>query len=208
MSASDRRAVQLAPGAGAWSMSECFDHLNISAAQLFIPGIDAAIADARRRDLTSAGPFVYPALQRIFLRLSEPPPKVRFRAPGDLPARATRPADGRASRVHDWQDGLAERIRPGGRPRPATRASPVAGAALDVESRHHLRCRSLAHERRHIWQAREVPRSPGFLSGLTQRRKRKRPLPASGSGLVRPARRGRTPAASCRRLPRLSACLR
>jgi hypothetical protein len=30
-------------------MSGCFDHLNLSAANLFMPSIDAAIATARRR---------------------------------------------------------------------------------------------------------------------------------------------------------------
>ena len=34
---------------GRWSMAGCFDRLNKSAAQIFIPKIDAAIADARAR---------------------------------------------------------------------------------------------------------------------------------------------------------------
>ena len=37
---------------------------------LFIPTIDAAIADARARKLESPGPFTYPLLERLFLRMS------------------------------------------------------------------------------------------------------------------------------------------
>src|SRR6185369_3963570 len=47
------------PGPGRWSMAGCFDHLNKSAAQLFIPNIDAAIANATTQGLKSDGPFAY-----------------------------------------------------------------------------------------------------------------------------------------------------
>ena len=46
-----------------------------------VPAIDGAIADARSRKLESVGPFTYPLLERLFLRMTEPPPKMRFRAP-------------------------------------------------------------------------------------------------------------------------------
>src|SRR4029453_4593460 len=76
--------------AGRWSMAECFEHLNASAAKLFIPGIDGAIAKAHADGLRSTGPFVSPVLQGLFLRFSEPPPKIRFRAPAPV-----RPAGGK-----------------------------------------------------------------------------------------------------------------
>ena len=142
-------------------MSECFDHLNISAAQQFIPAIDAAIADAKRRDLTSAGPFVYPALQRIFLRLSEPPPKIRFKAPGAFKPRQIRPLEDVRTEFMMWQDRFGERIR--------------NADGLDLQRARHRSLMpvwkwslgtflavALAHERRHIWQAREVASAPGF----------------------------------------------
>jgi hypothetical protein len=144
-----------------WSMSECFDHLNLTAEKLFIPAIDGALADARRRGLTSAGPFVYPALQRIFLRMSEPPLKLRLRAPGVVKPQLARPLAAVRSDFMAWQDRLDERIRQadGLDLQRARYRSPMPlwqwslGTFLAV---------SLAHERRHIWQAREVRNATGF----------------------------------------------
>jgi hypothetical protein len=144
-----------------WSMAECFDHLNITAEQLFIPRIDAAIALARQRGLTGPGPFVYPALQRIFLRLSEPPPKIRFKAPAAVKPKQTRPLTTVRNDFMTWQDRLGDRIRQadGLDLRRARHPSPMPlwqwslGTFLAV---------MLAHERRHVWQAREVRKTSGF----------------------------------------------
>ena len=151
------------PAPNRWSMCECFDHLNITAEQLFIPRIDAAIADARRRGLTSAGPFVYPALQRLFLRMNEPPPKIRFKAPTILKPKLIRPLAAVHGDFLNWQDRLGELIR--------------QADGLDLQKARHrslmplwtwslgtFMAVMLAHERRHIWQAREVRNATGFPS--------------------------------------------
>ena len=57
---------------GRWSMSGCFVHLNLSAAELFMPSIDAAIATARTQNLKSTGPFVYSAFERWYVNLERP----------------------------------------------------------------------------------------------------------------------------------------
>lgn len=154
------------PAPNRWSMCDCFEHLNITAEKLFVPRIDAAMADARRRGLTSAGPFVYSALQRIFLRLSEPPPKLRFKAPRAVKPQQTRPLAAVRGDFMMWQDRLGERIRQAdgfdlqrarhGSPMPFWRWS--LGTFLAV---------TLAHERRHIWQAREVRNAAGFPQAAT-----------------------------------------
>ncbi|MDO8793556.1 MAG: DinB family protein [Vicinamibacterales bacterium] len=149
------------PDPGRWSMSECFDHLNITAERNFIPGIDGAIADARKRGLTSAGPFVYPALQQLFLRVSEPPPKVRFKAPAAAKPKHPRPLSVVRDEFMAWQDRIAERIHQaeGLDLRKARHPTPLRvwrwslGTYLGV---------TLAHERRHIWQARQVRNTAGF----------------------------------------------
>lgn len=143
------------PAPERWSIGECFAHLNLTAAA-FVPAIDRAIADARARGLRGDGPFVYPLLERWFVGATEPPPRRRF------PARkAYRPAPGLdpdavMTAFAGWQDRLAERV-----------------AAADGLDLRRVRQRSpivplvkwtlggmfaivLAHERRHIWQAREV----------------------------------------------------
>jgi DinB family protein len=146
------------PGSNRWSMGECFDHLNISAKTLFVPGIDGAIADAKSRGLLSQGPFVHPALQRWFLHVSEPPPKMRFKAPGKVKQKTPRPVNDVRQEFLDWQDRLGERIR--------------LADGLDLRRASHgtlwrwtlgtYIAVCLAHERRHIWQARQVRNEPGF----------------------------------------------
>ncbi len=80
------------PEPGRWSMSGCFDHLNLSAANLFMPSIDAAIATARAQNLKSNGPFVYSAFERWCVRTNDAPPRHAF------PGAQTRAARCRASR--------------------------------------------------------------------------------------------------------------
>jgi hypothetical protein len=143
------------PADGRWSIGQCFDHLNRTAAA-FAPAMDRAIADARTRRITSAGPFAYPLLERLFVTSNEPPPKRRFRA-----FKAYRPpARTEPQAVMDafaqWQDRLEERIRAadGLDLRRARQRSPIL--PLVKWSLGTMFALVLAHERRHIWQARQV----------------------------------------------------
>jgi hypothetical protein len=141
-----------------WSIAECLGHLNVSARQ-FMPLFDAAIADARRRGLTGAGPFAYPFLQRALARSMEPPPRVRSRT-----RQAFRPPQhaGAADVLREfdgWQQQFAERLRAadGIDLRRARMRSPVASwlhYSLGIGFQIFL-----AHERRHLWQARQVRHS-------------------------------------------------
>jgi hypothetical protein len=149
------------PAPSRWSMGECFQHLNRCAAKLFVPGIDSAIATARSKDFRNPGPFVYPALQRMFLRTSEPPPRMRFKAPALVrPAQATPLAVVRQEFL-EWQDQIAERIKQAdGLDLLRARArSPLRVWKWSLGTFFAV---TLAHERRHIWQAREVRKHPAF----------------------------------------------
>ena len=149
------------PAANRWSMSECFDHLNLSAQRLFIPAMDAAIASAKQRGLTSSGPFVHPVMQRIFLHLSEPPPKLRFKAPGTVKQAQARPLTIVRDEFLSWQDRIGERIRQadGLDLRRARAGSPLPGWRWTLGTFFAV---TLAHERRHIWQAREIRKEAAF----------------------------------------------
>ncbi len=143
------------PAADRWSIAQCFDHLNLTAAG-FVPAIDRAIADAKARGLTASGPFVYPLLERLFVQSNEPPPKRRFRA-----FKAYRPAERKTpGEVMDsflqWQDQLAERVQraDGLDLRRARQRSPIF--PLVKWSLGTMFALVLSHERRHIWQARQV----------------------------------------------------
>ena len=160
--------VNWRPAPDRWSIGECFSHLNVSAKRS-IETVDEAIADAQARGLTGSGPFVYPLLERLFVRSLEPPPKFRARARTFLePARQVN-GEEVLREFFGWQNQFNERIRraDGLDLRRVRVRSPVVswlryslGTAIAT---------FLAHERRHLWQARRVRQE------LEQRRPK--PLP-------------------------------
>jgi len=143
------------PAADQWSMCGCFQHLNASAAHLYKPAIEAALAAARRGNLRSQGPFVYPALERFFLRLTEPPPRLRTKAPRAFQPLEGRPLEEVRQEFMHWQDWLAERLREadGLDLRRARHRSPLGIGKWSLGTYFAV---MLAHERRHLWQARQV----------------------------------------------------
>jgi hypothetical protein len=149
------------PAANRWSIAECFNHLNASAREL-LARIDESIRRGRERGLTSAGPFALRLIDRVVARALEPPARLRVRT---VPALAPPPERANADTMKEffeWQERFAERLRAAdgldlGRIRTA---SPVStwlsyslGGAFAV---------FLAHERRHLWQARQVRNDRAF----------------------------------------------
>lgn len=149
------------PAPDRWSIGECFEHLNLTAA-VYVPAIDATIADARAKRLHSAGPFAYPMLERLFVAWSEPP--VRRRGKTFKPFRpATRLSrDAVMDAFSGWQDRVSERIHSadGLDLRRARRRSPIL--PVMKWSLGTMFALVLTHERRHIWQARQVRNTKGF----------------------------------------------
>ena len=144
-----------------WSMAQCFDHLNITA-RGSVAAIDKAIADAKRRGLTGSGPFTYSVFERLFIRSMEPPPGFRFRAPKVLAPAPSKPMAAIVTEFMSWQDELGERIRlADGIDLRRTRARSPA-SPLVVWSLGGLLAITLAHERRHLWQARQVRNASGL----------------------------------------------
>ena len=149
------------PAPGAWSIAECFDHLNTTA-RLYLPRLDEAISQAIRKGMYGEGPFRYSWLGRLAVRLMEPPPLIRTTAPP-----AFRPPAGRSrhevmSALRAYQVQFIDRLRQANgldlaRARVSSPASPWlrfslgSGFALVA-----------AHERRHLTQARAVAKMPAF----------------------------------------------
>jgi len=143
------------PAPNRWSISECLGHLNV-AARLFMPTFDTAIAEGRQRGLTATGPFAYPLLQRYFVRLMEPPPAVRVRTPGPFTPVYGATPDSVLNDFFGWQDQFLERLKKADgldlrRIRAQSPVLPWVKYGLGIGFAAYL-----AHERRHLWQARQV----------------------------------------------------
>jgi DinB superfamily len=149
------------PAAARWSMAGCFDHLNKSAAQLFIPRIDATIARAVAQSLKSEGPFAYSAFERWCVRTNDAPARMRFKAPRRVQPAPQRGLDDVRREFVQWQDALAERLKKsdGLDLRRAKEKSPLPFVKWSLGIFVQL---MIAHERRHIWQARQIRQNPAF----------------------------------------------
>ncbi len=150
------------PETGGWSAGQCLEHLNITHGK-WLPLFEEAIRQGREKGMFSDGPFIYGFLSRMFLRILEPPVR-RMKAPapagfhpeGELdPTRVVKEFEGCHARQKDAlmaANGLnLEKIRV-----PSAfskRLSYSLGMGFWI---------NLAHDRRHIWQARQVCLSPGF----------------------------------------------
>jgi hypothetical protein len=144
-----------------WSVAQCIDHLNVTA-RMYLPVLDEGIANAIRQGQYGEGPYTYWWLARMFVRMLEPPPPFRTKTPA-----AFQPPPGRTRReimaaFRAYQVQYIDRLRQANGldlARARTR-SPVASWLV-----FPLGCgfaAMAAHERRHLWQARQVTQAPGF----------------------------------------------
>jgi hypothetical protein len=151
------------PGPGRWSIAECLVHLNVAVSKT-LPAFDRAIEGGRARGLVGQGPFRYGWFANWMVRSMEPPPKRLMKTfkvfevppgathvPGQVLSEFLRVRDQLAERVR-WADGLDLR-----RPRvvsPVTRLlrMPLGAYFAFV----------IAHDRRHLWQARRVREAAAF----------------------------------------------
>ncbi len=144
------------PSPRQWSMAECFDHLNIIG-EAYLPALDAAIAKGGARGLTTQDPFAYGWLERLFVRGMEPPVRRRFRSPAKFRPAGRHSRERVMERFAALQQAIGERLQCADgldlrRIRVRSQAAPIRftlGATFGIV---------LAHERRHIWQARQVRR--------------------------------------------------
>ena len=149
------------PAPGRWSVAGCVDHLNRAASTLFIPRIDKAIATARARGLKSDGPFAYSAFERWCIRANDAPAKMRFKAPKVVQPAPQLSLEQVRAEFLQWQDALQARLQQadGLDLRRAKYASPIPLVKWSLGAFIQL---MLAHERRHVYQARVVRQSPSF----------------------------------------------
>lgn len=155
------RAFVWRPAPDRWSISECLLHLT-KAGQGYLPAIDESIAQGRARALTGKGPFQHGWLDRWMLRITEPPVRRRFQAPRQIVPVPDQPVTAVLPTFLHLQDELIRRL---------SQANGLHLGRLKVISPWNRLMRfSLAaafaliaaHQRRHLWQAREVRNHPNF----------------------------------------------
>jgi len=148
------------PSPKKWSISECLVHLNLTDG-LDLAGMAAEIEHGHAAGITAKGPFRYGVFSRIFIRYTEPPPKIRIKAPQAYVPPAGHLKDRVVPEflsIHDRLLGLIvqsngldlARIKVG---------TPIPRIRFSLGQRFAL---ITAHDRRHLWQAWEVRKHPNF----------------------------------------------
>ena len=151
------------PAPHRWSIGQCVEHLNITT-ERYLPVLRDAMTNARSAGKLASGPFVLGFLERWFFGFMEPPPRRKTRTGKAFVASPDLDPAFTIERFNTLQGHLGECIR--------------EAAGLDLK---RIKVRSqfgpvswtlngtyailLAHERRHIWQARQVRTDPAFPSG-------------------------------------------
>ncbi len=147
-----------------WSIAQCLEHLN-AVALPYTESLALGIAEARRRGEVARGVIRYSFIERWMIRSLEPPPRRRLPAPGMFrPEAAASSSDPAAvmSAYLELKDRFIELL--------------VSADGLDIGKRKiatpvskFIRLRIGAafaflasHERRHLWQARQVRESHAF----------------------------------------------
>jgi len=149
------------PSPQQWSVAECLNHLNVTATK-YLPRIEAMIAQARAEGLTGRGPFRHPFVGNWFIRTMEPPPWRRFRVPGIFAPVPGQPVAALLPEFLRLRGELLERIRESdGLDLAAVRTASPAARFLTLTLGQCFGALA-AHDRRHLWQARQVTAHPDF----------------------------------------------
>jgi hypothetical protein len=149
------------PGPNLWSIAECLEHMNATA-RSYLPAIDEGIADAIRHGAYAEGPFRYSIIGRLFSRFMEPPARLRLRASIDKQPGPQRPKRETLAGFRAYQVQYIDRLRQANGidlSRSCVRSPLAAWIRIPLGSAFVTMA---AHERRHLWQARNVTQMETF----------------------------------------------
>jgi len=156
-------AFNWVPEPGRWSIGQCLEHLTRVDGG-YVKKLEIGIEQGREKGLTGDGGAQYGWLERWFIRSLEPPSKRRFKAPSKAQPKKESPyhpketlgaflaTNRRLGELLQEANGLnLVKVKI---------TSPLAsfikfrlGAAFGI---------AIAHDRRHLWQARQVRGAEGF----------------------------------------------
>jgi len=148
------------PARERWSIAECLDHLN--SGWMVLPKLDRAIARASEQGLRRGGPYRHPLLGKLYIRFVEPPPKIRVRAPKRYAPKPDQPLSDVVPRFLELQEELVKRVEASdGFDLGRIRISSPISRRFKMSLGQWFAFLA-AHERRHLWQAWQVRKDPGF----------------------------------------------
>jgi uncharacterized damage-inducible protein DinB len=155
------------PGEGRWSIAECLVHLNRSVTAT-LPAFDRAISEGRAKGRTAegGGPARYGWFSRWMIGSMEPPPKRRMKTFPifQVPVGGTHAIARVLPEYIAVRDQLAERVRQAdGLDLTKNRTVSPVTRLLRMPLGAYLQF-VITHDRRHLWQARQVRNAPGFGS--------------------------------------------
>ena len=148
------------PSPDRWSIGQCVEHLNITT-ERYLPVLRQAQADARAKGRLGSGPFALGFFEHWFRRTMEPPPRRRMRARAGFAVTAQLDPVATLERFQALNRQFGECIR---------QADGIDLGAVKVRSQfgpiswtmNGTFLLLLAHQRRHIWQARQVRKEASF----------------------------------------------
>lgn len=149
--------------AGRWCIGECLDHLVITG-ESYNAKIARCVEQAKSRGLFGVGPFRYGPLESYFLRSLEPPANFRVKAPKEFRPQSNKNKQTVWEAYRLMNRGAVDGIRSaaGVDLRRAKVGSPVSNW---IKFSLGIALASMpAHDRRHIYQMRELQRMNGFPS--------------------------------------------
>jgi hypothetical protein len=149
------------PLATSWSVAECLEHMN-STARFYLPMLDEGIADAIRQGAYGEGPFKYNWIGRAFVRLMQPPTRLRLNAPAEMQPGPARPKRETCAGFRAYQVQYVDRLRQANGidlARARARAPALTWVRIPLGSAFAVMA---SHERRHLMQARRVTQMEGF----------------------------------------------
>jgi hypothetical protein len=143
------------PTRESWSVAQCIDHLN-STAREYLPMLDEGIADAIRRGLYSPGPYTYNWIGRLMTWIVDPNTRIRAKTPKAFEPPVGRPRHDIMAAFRAYQVQYIDRLR-------QANGLDLARARVTSPAARWIRmplgsgfATMIAHERRHLQQARRV----------------------------------------------------
>lgn len=149
------------PDRGRWSIAQNLTHLTVLG-RLYLPQVDSAIRQAREHGWRRPGPYRYGPFGNWLVRFMEPPVVRRIRAPRMFKPQPVQPLADVESAFLELQGELEARVRQAaGLDLRRAKVATVITSLVRISLGQAFQA-LLAHERRHLWQARQVRGGAGF----------------------------------------------